>query len=141
MAAACHCGKFPEVRAENRPRVLVIDDEPLVRWSLVTGLRHAGFDAVPAADLLEAASVAPPAADVVLLDCRSCGNDPRQLITQTRSLSPFCRILFLTTEGRDVPLPEWKDVDVIRKPFDLNAVVQRVEEALSRPRDGARMAG
>jgi len=29
---------------ETRGRVLIVDDEPLVRWALVTGLRAAGFD-------------------------------------------------------------------------------------------------
>ena len=140
MTFTSSCGKFPEVRAEIHPRVLVIDEEPLVRWSLVAGLRHAGFDAVPAATPEEARALGLPSPDVVLLDVRLWGKDPQHLVDEIRSICTRCRLLLLAVEGQEVPVPDWKDVDVIRKPFDLNVVVRRVAEVLASPRHGVRMA-
>jgi DNA-binding NtrC family response regulator len=136
MIPFCSSGKFREGRPEIPARVVVIDDEPLVRWSLVAGLRHAGFDAVPAASPEASRGCGQRAPDVVLVDVRFGGRDPQNLIEQIRSRAPGCRILVLAVEGQEVPLPGWSDVDVIRKPFDLAAVVWRVERALeSRPGD------
>ena len=139
MTRTCSSGKFPSTRAEIHPSVVVIDDEPLVRWSLVAGLRHAGFDAVPAATPEEAWGAGPSAPDVVLLDVRLWGRDTQRLLEEVRSLSPRCRILLLAVEGQDVTLSGWNDVDVIRKPFDLNGVVRRVEEVLACPPPDVRM--
>jgi DNA-binding response OmpR family regulator len=119
---------------------VVIDDEPLVRWALVAGLRHAGFDASGAAGPEEAWRPGYGAPDVVLLDVQLWGRDPQHLFDQVRAVAPKSRILLLAVEGQEVPLPGWQDVDVIRKPFDLNAVVRRVEEVLSCPRHDVRMA-
>ena len=142
MTPICSCGKFSLTRAKILPRVLVIDDEPLVRWSLVAGLRHAGFDAVPAGTPDEARALArlAPAADVVLFDIGLWGADPRALLEEIRSATPHGRILILAVEGRELALPPWDQVEVIRKPFDLHAVVRRVEAGLTCPRHGEKLA-
>ena len=140
MIPICSSGKFRDGGAEIPARIVVIDDEPLVRWSIVAGLRHGGFDAVPAATPEEACGRGRGAADVVLVDVRLGGRDPQQVVEQIRSSWPGCRILLLAVEGQDVPLPEWSDVDVIRKPFDLTAVVRRVEHALTCPPHDVKMA-
>ena len=41
MMPPCSCGEFPAAGAKISPRVLVVDNELLVRWSLTTGLRLA----------------------------------------------------------------------------------------------------
>ena len=141
MKSTCSCGKFPATRAKNLSRVLVIDDEPLVRWSLVAGLRHAGIDAVAAGAPEEARAITrqvPP--DVVLLDISLWGVDTRRLCEEIRLAAPASHIMLLAVEGQDVLPPAWDAVDVIRKPFDLNAVVSRVEQVLSCPAHGAKLA-
>lgn len=132
-------GGFSATGAESSPRVLVIDNEPLVRWSLTTGLRLAGFDAASAADAAEARALArlgsPPG--VVLLDARLWDTDPPALLHEIRSMSPQCRFLILAVAGQDVSLASWDAVAVIRKPFDLPDVVRRVRAALTcGPREG-----
>jgi DNA-binding response OmpR family regulator len=140
MNPTCSCGKFRGGRAEIPASIVVIDDEPLVRWSLVAGLRQAGFDAVPAATLEESCGRGQRTADIVLVDVRLWGRDPQNLIEQLRSFAPGCRILLLAVEGQDLPLSGWSDVDVIRKPFDLAAVVRRVEHALACPPHDVKIA-
>jgi two-component system, OmpR family, response regulator len=119
------------------PRVLVVDNEPLIRWSLTTGLRLAGFDAVSAADAFEVRTLARqhPSPDVVLLDARLWDADPRQLLEEIREIAPLCRFLVLSVAGREATLPAWKNVAVIRKPFDLHHVAQLVRDELTRAVD------
>lgn len=141
MMSTCSCGKIPATRAKIPSRVLVVDDEPLVRWSLVAGLRHAGLDAVPAGTPEEARAVARqyPVPEVVLLDHGLWGVDPRTLLEEIRSAAPQARILILAVEGRDLT-PCGDNVDVVRKPFDLHAVVRRVQAALTCPTHGEKLA-
>ena len=142
MMPTCSCGKFPATRTEIPPRVLVVDNEPLVRWSLTTGLRLVGLDAVSAADGAEARALArrPPHPDVVLLDVRLWDADPRQILDEIRELSPLCRFLILAVEGQELTLPPWDGVAVIRKPFDLHEVVRLVQAALTCAVHGGRPA-
>lgn len=139
MIPTCSCGKFTDAGAKIPPRVLVVDNEPLVRWSLTTGLRLSGFDADAAADATEARALARhgPRPDVVLLDARLWGADPQDLLDEIRSMAPQCRFLILAVAGQDVCLSSWDAVTVIRKPFDLDDVVRRVGAVLTgTPREG-----
>ena len=140
MISTCSGGKNHETGGKILPRVLVIDDEPLVRWSLVAGLRHAGFDAVSAGTAEDTRTLAEetPAPDVVLLDVGLWGADPRELLASIRHSAPGCRVLLLAVEGQEVP--DMDDVEVIRKPFDLHAVVVRVRAALPYSTHDAKLA-
>jgi DNA-binding response OmpR family regulator len=128
MDTTCSCGKVPARLAKIPPRVLVVDDEPLVRWSLAAGLRAAGFEALPVADAEEAlglARSAPP--DVVLFDIRLWNTDPGRLLADLREAAPACRFLILAVTGQEIPYARFEGVDVIRKPYDLHDVVRTVE--------------
>jgi DNA-binding NtrC family response regulator len=115
-------------------RVLIVDDEPLVCWSLAAGLRIAGFDAITAANGAEALALArrPPHPAVVLLDVRLSHGDRAALLRDLHLAAPACRLLWLTTEGRDTGLPPADGLVVIRKPFDLTDVVRLVSDAALR---------
>ncbi len=43
-------GEYPHLRKKSATRVLVVDDEPLVRWSIAETLRDRGYDIVEASD-------------------------------------------------------------------------------------------
>jgi two-component system, response regulator PdtaR len=45
-----------QAEACSRPVVLVVEDEPLIRWNTVAALEEAGFDVVEAANAVEAIS-------------------------------------------------------------------------------------
>lgn len=131
MIRSSPCGKIHTAAAQFRPRVLIVDDEPLVRWSLSSGLCVEGFDAVTASSGAEALTLAgrQPKPDVVLLDVRLYGADPRALLEELRLIAPRCRVLVLTTAGQELPLPRWDGVTVVGKPFDLAEVVRLVRAA------------
>jgi len=140
MMPICANGEFPVAGAKVLPRVLVLDNEPLVRWALTTGLRLGGFDAESAADAAEACRLARrlPHPEVVLLDAGLWEANPWRLLGQLREISPECRFLILAVAGQEVALPPWDVVAVIRKPFDLHDVVRLVSEALTCAGSGDR---
>ena len=122
------CEKVLTTRAKIPARVLIVDDEPLVRWSLSSGLRSAGFDAVTASSGAEALTLArqPRRPDVVLLDLQLYDADPRALIEEMRLMAPRCRFILLTTAGQEMPVPGRQNVVIVEKPFDLADVVRLV---------------
>ena len=128
------CEKVHVARAEFRTRVLIVDDEPLVRWSLSAGLRVAGFDPVTASCGTEALALAcgRPAPAVVLIDAELYDTDSLVLIDQVRAAAPGCRILALTTAGSETAVrPRWSGITFVRKPFDLADVVRLVEKEVA----------
>lgn len=117
-----------------RDRVLVVDDEPLVRWALTASLTAAGYDvatATTAGDALELASRVPHPS-VVLLDLRPRDHESQPLLDAIRKATPLSHILVLTTERRVGAPAGWLGVEVIEKPFDLSEVVRLVGEAVHR---------
>lgn len=111
-------------------RVLVIDDEPLIRWALSVGLAGAGYDTVTAADASEALRLATmwPRPDVILLDLHQ--TDCSQLLRDLRSAVPASHVLVLGTCCDGEREPRWEGLEVIPKPFDLANVIDRVRAAV-----------
>ena len=124
--------------AETRGRVLIVDDEALVRWALATALRAAGFAAVTASCGADAVLLAEhrPAPDAVLIDLELYNTDCIVLVEQILAAAPGCRVLVLTTSGPEVKpraAASWASFPLIRKPFDLTEVVRLVEGAIGGP--------
>jgi DNA-binding NtrC family response regulator len=112
-------------------RVLVVDDEPLIRWSLCTALAAAGFDAVGAEDAPAALRLAAewPPPRVALIDWGPAKDTPR-LVTEVRRIHPTCRFVLMTTaDRRDLVAPGSWDAVVVDKPFDLAWIVALVSDA------------
>jgi two-component system, OmpR family, KDP operon response regulator KdpE len=121
-------------------RVLVVDDEPLIRWSICVALTAAGFDADSAATADEARHLAAVGAApcVVLLDVHPDGQ-PQPLIDRIRAISPDSRFLVMSTARQTADtLRQFGDVPIVEKPFDLADLVSAVD-ALAR--NGSRAAG
>ena len=130
------CGNIPARTGKFPARVLVVDGEPLVRWSLATGLRLAGFDAVEASDAAEARTLAAqqPALDVVMLDVNLRDESPGQLLEEIHLMLPACQFLVLAVAGQTVDGPPWDGVRVLRKPYDLDDVTRVVADIAAHTR-------
>ena len=119
-------------------RVLVVDDEPLVRWSLCAALDAAGFDAVAAASGIEARRLATewPPPRVALVDLLGA-EDARELLAHVRRIYPECRFVLMTTSRHSLQCLEEKGVHLIEKPFDLYRLVllvsRLIEDAAGAP--------
>ena len=116
-------------------RILVVDDEPLMRWSLVETLSDAGDEVVAVTDAQSAVQVATAAAvrfDVALLDFRLPDSDDLNLLSRLRRLTPATRIILMTAYGTPEMSQEALDLGaycVLNKPFEMNALSPLVTEA------------
>src|ERR671910_3164659 len=114
--------KIPVTRAIVPTRVLVVDSEPLIRWSICAALAAQGFDPMAAADAIEAERLATawPPPRVVLLDLRKPNADAADLVA-CRAVYPASRFVIMTTEQHAAGLDAARanGIEVIEKPFDL----------------------
>ena len=108
--------KSPIARAVIPTRVLVVDEEPLIRWAVCSALTAAGFDAVSAADAGEASRLATqwPPPKVVLFDLISSDPSGVDLLFDIRCIYPDCRFVVMTAAADRPPgrtLPQGVPVD------------------------------
>jgi DNA-binding NtrC family response regulator len=129
-------------------RVLVVDDDPGVRYTLREILSSEGLQVDEAADGLEALSrlEAQPAA-LVVTDLRMPGMDGMELLRRLAARSPAPRVVVITAHGSERQAVEAMKAgahDYFRKPFDneeLLAVVRRAVEAVRLESENERLAG
>jgi len=121
-------GKYPAVLD-----VLVVDDEPLIRWSLRRGLTRRGHQVVEAGSRAEAMreiESEPARFDVVVLDYRLPDEQTLALLRDIRHMAPASAVFMMTAYGdalmRDEALALGARI-VIDKPFQVNEVVSLIE--------------
>jgi len=119
-------------------RVLIVDDEPLIRWSLSETLGDAGYDVVEAGDgegAMDAASQPAPF-DVVLLDFRLPDSNDLTLLSRLRALAPGAQIVLMTAFGTPEVASgalERGAYRVVSKPFEVGDMAALVAEAVEHP--------
>jgi len=115
-------------KVASAQRVLVVDDEALIRWSLVETLSRSGHVAVEAGDAagaLRAVTTTEVPFDVVLLDLRLPDSNGLALLSRLRGLSPATRIVLMTAYGTPETRQAALDLGaycVLDKPFELDDV-------------------
>jgi DNA-binding NtrC family response regulator len=117
--------------------VLVIDDEPLVRWAVSEALSDAGHAVVEASDggaALEAVATAARPFDVIFLDFRLPDSNEFTLLSSIRTLAPRSVVVLMTASGTPEIVTEAYRLGVDRvlsKPFDIadvqTIVLQRLQ--------------
>ena len=127
-----------ERKDASKHKVLIVDDEHLIRWSLGKGLRSAGYEAIQAASGEEALSMMEEIRpDVVLLDLWMPGmNGFRVMERATRKdLKPFF-IVLTGAAGIQTAFKAIKNgaVDYICKPFEIEDVTRRIQTVLEASR-------
>jgi two-component system, OmpR family, response regulator ResD len=116
-------------------RVLVVDDEPIVRDVLTRYLSRGGFQVDSAADgegALERFAADPP--DLVLLDLMLPGADGVEVFTRIRA-DHDTPVIMLTARGEETDRVVGLEIgadDYIAKPFSPREVVARVKAVLRR---------
>jgi DNA-binding NtrC family response regulator len=126
--------------AEKSPHlsVLVVDDEPLIRWSLRQGLSdrgHAVATAATGADAINEITSAGRPFDVVILDYRLPDRQDLTLLDDVRRLSPGSAVMMMTAFGDDSMrsgASERGALMVVDKPFQVKSLVQLVESSAVR---------
>lgn len=115
--------------------ILVVDDEPLIRWALREGLEAEGYAVIEAGSAREAVQAIDgraPRVDVALLDVRLPDSDDLGLLRRVRRNTPACQVIVMTAHGSPELLEEAiaaGAVGTIAKPFDISRVIDAVGAA------------
>ncbi|MDA0182813.1 response regulator transcription factor [Solirubrobacter phytolaccae] len=123
----------------DRPRVLVVDDEPQILRALRIILREAGFEVLQAAtaeEALDQAALKPPAAAIVdlVLPDRDGVEVTRELRTWTQI--PIIVLSAVGEEDEKVRALAAGADDYVTKPFGPRELVARLQAALRRADPG-----
>lgn len=139
--AISQASSVPDVVERLSPlRILVVDDEALIRWSLVQTLTDSGYetvDAVDGAGAIRAVTAAAPPFDVALLDFRLPDSNDLTLLSRLRRLSPATQFILMTAYGTPEVVQGALDLGVFRvvpKPLDMNELAALVSQAHAAPR-------
>jgi diguanylate cyclase (GGDEF)-like protein/PAS domain S-box-containing protein len=124
------------VTEADEKRLLIVDDDPLLRRLCMTALRHAGYD-LQEADSGERAveSFASSRTDLVILDVQMGGIDGYEACRRIRRLPggenvPVIMLTSLDDAGSIERAYEAGATDFIAKPFQWPLLTQRVRYAL-----------
>ena len=117
---------------DSRLRVLVVEDETLIRWAVVEALTAAGhtvLEAPDAATALQVVAEAPQPLDAVLLDLRLPDSSDLSLLAAIRRNTPTSAVVMMTAHGTPEDAAGARALgafEVVEKPFD----VQRLEQVV-----------
>jgi DNA-binding NtrC family response regulator len=124
------------IASESRAvRVLVVDDELLIRWALREALGDRGFEVIEAVDgrsAVRALGEASPPPDVVLLDYRLPDSDGLALLTTIKSLVPRGQVILMTAYGTSEVTSGARDLGAYRvviKPFEVHEMAALIAQA------------
>src|SRR5689334_14507055 len=93
--------EFPHMTSKNSAtlRVLVVDDEPLIRWSLAQTLADRGHVVCEAEDAASTRAAISDDFDVLLLDYRLPDSDNLSLLASIRNRAPHAQVIVMTAFG------------------------------------------
>lgn len=118
-------------------RLLIVDDEQAVCWSLERAFKKAGLEVVVAASAEEASEkIAKFAPQVAMIDVQLPGRNGLSLLEEIRRQLPATRVIVMTAHGRlsyAVDAMRAGAADYLPKPFDLLAAMATVERLLLVP--------
>jgi two-component system response regulator AtoC len=113
--------------------VLVVDDEPLIRWSLVNRLKEEGYRTLEAGTANDAVAQHRDGADLVLLDFALPDANGLAVLKQIKETDPDTLVIMLTANtevGTAVEAMKGGAFHYANKPFDLDEIMLLVEKAL-----------
>jgi DNA-binding NtrC family response regulator len=120
-----------------RARILIVDDEALIRWSVAETLSEEGYEVDEACDGASALRALSPngrAFDVVLLDLRLPDCDDLHVLSGIRRASPQTPVILMTAYGSPELIREAEGLGafaIVDKPFEMQGLPALVERALA----------
>ncbi len=115
-------------------RILIVDDEPVICWTLSEAFREEGHECVTAASAEDGIAAAGNGRfDLVLMDVRLPGRDGISAIGELKSILGDVPILIMTAFGdleTAVRAVDQGSFEYLIKPFDLNFAMNAVRQAL-----------
>ena len=117
--------------------ILVVDDEPLIRWSLTERLKAEGYELLEADTGHAAIEKLPEGVDLVLLDYRLPDTDGVSILRKIKEFDQDILVILLTayaTIETAVEAMKLGAYHFANKPFNLDDVAALVERALETTR-------
>lgn len=126
---------FPNMAEKHAiRRALVVDDEPLIRWSIAETLHELGLDveqAATGAAAVDCAAGSEPF-EIVFLDFRLPDSNDLQLLARLRALLPASPIVMMTAFGTPETVRGALDLGalkVLSKPFEMSEIASLIGRA------------
>ena len=118
----------------NNPKILVIDDEPLVRIAIIDALLAEGYGAKGAESGREGINLIPDGGyDVVITDLRLPEVDGIEILKATIKHSPKTKVVMITAYGSvntAVEAMKQGAYDYLTKPFSMDELLIIVKRLL-----------
>ncbi len=115
--------------------LLVVEDEEIMRITIVDHLRQQGWDVDEAENGIDALNLAKKNRyDLIISDIRMPGLDGENLLSKVKQLAPRTEVILMTAHGNSenaVTCLKKGAVDYILKPFDLDDLTFRVQRLLN----------
>jgi two-component system nitrogen regulation response regulator GlnG len=134
-------------RSTGRPRILALDDEPSIRAFLRKALAAAGMDCTPYQDGAQALDgLRDTTYDVMLIDHRMAGMSGTEFFEAAVEFRPELanRAVFMSGDVLNPDLRGFatqRGIRLLAKPFDIDAVIRVVREALASAAEADAKAG
>lgn len=120
----------------SRPRILVIDDEEIVRVSCKKCLIPEGYDVDVAANGVEGLSMTENNRyDVILTDLKMPDMDGMEFLVKVKERHPDTKVIMITgysTVEHAVKAMRMGAYNYIEKPFTPDALIEAVKEAMAQ---------
>lgn len=129
-------GPAPERTTGDGECVLVVEDEPAVRWTVTRALQRFGYRVLEAEDgetAIEIAGRADVRVDLLFTDVSLPDSVGPEVADRVAQLQPRARILFtsgFSDEEVSARLSGTPDVRIIEKPFRIDQLLRAVRDAL-----------
>lgn len=115
------------------PTVLVVDDDPLIRFVVMTALTGSGYTGREAHDGATAVEIVrTDAIDIVILDARMPGQPLAETLTLLKEAVRPPGVILLSGDSHATLGPEAAGIEYLAKPVELPALLDAVSR-LSTP--------
>ncbi|HEU4596994.1 MAG TPA: ATP-binding protein [Pyrinomonadaceae bacterium] len=122
----------------STPRVLLVDDEPNMRWTMAEFLKRGGYEVLTASDFDGAmAALEEPEIDAAVVDIILPGRSGVELLKEVNSRAVYLPVVMITGEPNPLLIPEIVRAgayDFIAKPILKEALLTAVARAVEKKR-------
>jgi CheY-like chemotaxis protein len=119
-------------------RILIVDDDPSIRYMLSRVLRDEGYEALSAASGLEGLNIAAaPEVDLVLLDLKMPGLNGQETLKELAVLRPGLPVIMMTAYPGRLGEGGLTGVSaLLQKPLDFPMLLEAIKTLLAQAAAG-----